>query len=212
MSRFLRCNVTRQRQARILRIRDRANVLTTKNIFLYLLIFSLIFLVVRAGALVTIVVCNLPSSNKSLMFKNVDFFYAERSVVFPARSKKGKPTPRPPFGKIVTGRKFRGFSFSSLLASGGNKTLGGYSMNNTNQKRCNHHRRKRSAISVRKRVLHYQVYVEFFLTNGKPSLVNLEICSTRAACTTFFVTPLNTMVILQLCWSDYRSLIITGIL
>ena len=70
-------------------------------------------------------------------------------------------------------------------------------MNNTKQKRCNYHRSKRSTIGVRvlKKALHYQVYAEFFLTNGKPSLFNLEICSTRAACTTFFVTPLNLSVL-----------------
>ena len=67
-------------------------------------------------------------------------------------------------------------------------------MNNTNQKRY-HHRRKRSAISVKKRVLHYQVYAEFFLTNGKPSLVKLELCSIRAACTAFFVMPLKLSVL-----------------
>ena len=43
--------------------------------------------------------------------------------------------------------------------------------------------------------LHFQVYAEFSLTNGKPSLVNLELCSTRTACTSFFVMPLNFSVL-----------------
>ena len=39
--------------------------------------------------------------------------------------------------------------------------------------------------------LHYQVYAEFTLTNGKPQLVGTSISSTRSGCTSFPFYPFD---------------------
>jgi hypothetical protein len=43
--------------------------------------------------------------------------------------------------------------------------------------------------------LHFQVYAEFSLANGKPQLVSTSIFSTHAACTSWPVYPLENLLL-----------------